>query len=200
MNLTVLDGGTIEVQDAIFAHEYNQALVHQSVTAFLAGARMGTKAQKTRGEKRGGGRKPWRQKGTGRARAGTIRSPIWRGGGCTFAAKPRNFQQKINRKMYRKSLCSIISELQRCDCLTIVNEFILESPKTKLLADKIKSMSLDSVLIVDVEFSDALILASRNIPKVGVLTVADLDPVNMLRFDKVLMTVPAIKQIGERLQ
>ena len=200
MNLQLVSGGTIEAADAVFGREYNQALVHQSVTAFLAGARFGTKAQKSRAQKAGGGRKPWRQKGSGRARAGTIRSPIWRGGGCTFAAQPRSYRQKFNRKMYRSTLCSIVSELNRFDRLLIVDEFTVAEPKTKSLVRKIKDLSLDSVLIVDVDLSETLILASRNVPNVGVATVADVDPVNVLRFDKVLLTVAAVKRLEERLQ
>ena len=200
MNLSVLDGSTVDVTDVVFGREYNQSLVHQSVTGFLAGARLGTKAQKTRGQKSGGGRKPWRQKGTGRARAGTIRSPIWRGGGCTFASEPRSYRQKLNRKMYRYALCSILSELNRCGCLLVVNEFSVEEPKTKLMVQKMKDLAVTSALIVDTELSDTLILASRNMPNIGLLTVPGLDPVNLLRFDKVVITVAAVKQLEERLQ
>lgn len=200
MNLKLLGGGTMEAHDAVFAQQYKEGLIHQSVTAFLAGARRGTKAQKSRSQKSGGGSKPWRQKGTGRARAGTIRSPLWRGGGCTFAAKPRNYRQKLNRKMYRAAMCSILSELIRRDCLLIVDEFSVAEPKTKLMVQKLDELGLTSALIVDAELSDEVILASRNLPDVGFLKAAELDPVNVLRFDKVLITVAAIKQLEERLQ
>ena len=155
------------VSDTVFAKEYNEALVHQVVVAYMAGARAGTKAQKTRSEVRGGGKKPWRQKGTGRARVGTIRSPIWRSGGVTFAAKPRSYDQKVNRKMYRGAIRSILSELVRQERLTIVEQFDVEAPKTKLLAEKLKKANLNDVLIVvgDGQLSENLYLASRNIKK-----------------------------------
>ena len=201
MQLKMAQGGHLEANDVIFGRSFNEALVHQVVTAFLAGARSGSKAQKTRAQASGGGRKPWRQKGTGRARSGSIRSPIWRGGGRTFAASPRSFSQKVNRKMYRGALCSILSELNRRDCLIVMDEFNLETHKTRdlILAAQLKSLSLESVLIVDAEISENLILASNNLPQVGVLDARDLDPVNVLRFNKIMLTKDAIKQLEERL-
>jgi large subunit ribosomal protein L4 len=199
MKLKLQDKGSVDVLDTAFGVDYNEALVHQVVTAYLAGARAGTKAQKNRAAVRGGGAKPWRQKGTGRARAGTIRSPIWVGGGRTFAAKPRNHDQKVNKKMYRAALRSMISELVRQDRLVVVNELSLEAPKTKLLASKLKEMSLDSVLILNEAFDEKLFLAARNLPNVGICDVASMDPVVLIRFDKVLVTVPALKLIEERL-
>jgi len=178
---------------------YNEALVHQVVTAYLAGARAGTKAQKNRSAVRGGGAKPWRQKGTGRARAGTIRSPIWVGGGRTFAAKPRNYDQKVNKKMYRAALRSVMSELVRQDRLVIVKELDLEAPKTRLLATQLKELELDNVLILNEAFSENLYLAARNLPNVGICDVASMDPVVLIRFEKVLVTLPALKLIEERL-
>ena len=195
MQLKLIQGGTLEAGDSVFGHEFNEALIHQVVTAFLAGARMGSKAQKSRGQVSGGGRKPWRQKGTGRARAGTNRSPIWRGGGRTFAASPRNFSQKINRKMYRNAMRSILSELNRRDCLVVTEEFSIEKPKTRDLVEKLKSLSLESVLIIDAEIDKNLLLASNNLPLVGVLDARKIDPANLLRFDKVLLTKPAIDQL-----
>ena len=199
MKLKLQDKGSVDVLDTAFGVDYNEALVHQVVTAYLAGARAGTKAQKNRAAARGGGAKPWRQKGTGRARAGTIRSPIWVGGGRTFAAKPRNYDQKVNKKMYRAALRSMMSELVRQDRLVIVNELSLEAPKTKLLASKLREMSLDSVLILNEAFDEKLFLAARNLPNVGICDVASMDPVVLIRFDKVLVTVPALKLIEERL-
>lgn len=193
--LKLARGGTLEAGDAVFGREFNEALVHQVVTAFLAGARGGSKAQKTRAQAAGGGRKPWNQKGTGRARAGTTRSPIWRGGGRAFAASPRNFSQKVNRRMYRGALCSILSELHRRDRLVVVDEFVVETPKTRDLVARLKSMSLESVLIVDTGISENLLLASSNLPMVGVLEVTHLDPVNALRFDKLLLTRAAVERI-----
>ena len=195
MQLNLAQGGTFEVGDAVFGREFNEALIHQVVTAFLAGARSGSKAQKTRAQAAGGGRKPWRQKGSGRARAGSIRSPIWRGGGRAFAASPRSFSQKVNRKMYRGALCSILSELNRRGCLVIVDDFSAETPKTRDLVSRLKSLSLESVLIVDTELSENLIFASNNLPAVGVLEARRLDPVNVLRFDKVLMTKSAVEHL-----
>ena len=179
--------------------EFNEGLVHQVVTAYLAAGRAGTKAQKNRSAVRGGGAKPWRQKGTGRARAGTIRSPIWVGGGRTFAAQPRDHDQKVNKKMYRAALRSMLSELVRQDRLVIVNELVLEAPKTKLLATKLKELDLDSVLILNEAFDEKVFLAARNLPNVGICDVASMDPVVLIRFEKVLVTVPALKLIEERL-
>ena len=199
MKLKLQDKGSVDVQDAAFGAAYNEALVHQVVTAYLAGSRAGTKAQKNRAAVRGGGAKPWRQKGTGRARAGTIRSPIWVGGGRTFAAKPRSYDQKVNKKMYRAALRSMMSELVRQDRLVIVNELALEAPKTKLLATKLKDMNLENVLILNEAFDEKLFLAARNLPNVGICDVASMDPVVLIRFEKVLVTLPALKLIEERL-
>ncbi len=191
--------GTLQVSDATFAKEYNEDLVHQVVVAYLAGARQGTRAQKNRSAVRGGGRKPWRQKGTGRARAGTSRSPIWRSGGVTFAAKPQDHSKKVNRKMYRAAMRSIFSELARSDRLVVVEEFTIDQPKTKLLAQKLADMQLDNVLIVGDEVSENLYLSARNLHRVAVSDVAGVDPVSLIACDKVLMTVPAIKKFEELL-
>ena len=185
--------------EAAFGAEYNEALIHQVVTAYLAGARAGTKAQKNRSSARGGGAKPWRQKGTGRARAGTIRSPIWVGGGRTFAASPRNFNQKVNKKMYRAALRSVFGELVRKERLVIVKELGIEAPKTKLLANRLKELELDNVLILNEAFDENVFLAARNLPNVGICDVASMDPVVLIRFEKVLVTLPALKLIEERL-
>ena len=199
MKLKLQDKGSVDVAEAAFGVDYNESLVHQVVTAYLAGARAGTKKQKNRAAARGGGTKPWRQKGTGRARAGTIRSPIWVGGGRAFAAKPRKYDQKVNKKMYRAALRSMLSELIRQDRLVIVNELSIEAPKTKLLADKLKELNLQSVLLLNEAFDEKLFLAARNLPDVGVCDVFALDPVVLIRFEKVLVTVPALKLIEERL-
>ncbi len=193
------DAGTISVSDAAFAKEYNEDLIHQVVTAHLAGARQGTRAQKNRAAVRGGGRKPFRQKGTGRARAGTIRSPIWRSGGVTFAAKPQDHSQKVNRKMYRAALRSIFSELARQQRLVVVEEFAVDQPKTKLLAGQLDEMGLDNVLIISEELTDALHLASRNLSKVTAVDASGVDPVSLVAHDKVLVTVPALRKIEEYL-
>mgnify|MGYP001821900047 FL=1 len=199
MKLKLQDKGSVDVAEAAFGAEYNEALVHQVVTAYLAGARAGTQAQKNRAAGRGGGTKPWRQKGTGRARAGTIRSPIWVGGGRTFAAQPRNHSQKVNKKMYRAALRSVFGELIRQDRLVIVKELGIDAPKTKQLATKLKDLDLDNVLILNEAFDEKVFLAARNLPNVGICDVASMDPVVLIRFDKVLVTVPALKLIEERL-
>ena len=199
MKLKLQDKGSVYVAEAAFGAEFNEALVHQVVTAYLAGGRAGTKAQKNRAAVRGGGTKPWAQKGTGRARAGTIRSPIWVGGGRTFAAKPRNYSQKVNKKMYRAALRSMLSELVRQDRLVIVNDLSIEAPKTKLLATKLKEYELDNVLILNEAFDEKLFLAARNLPDVGICDVESMDPVVLIRFNKVLVTLPALKLIEERL-
>lgn len=199
MKLKMQGSGTVDVTDAAFGAAFNEPLVHQVVTAYLSGARAGTKAQKNRASVRGGGAKPWRQKGTGRARAGTIRSPIWVGGGRAFAAKPRNYQQKVNRKMYRAALRSVLSELVRQDRLVVVKEFGVEAPKTKLLAVKLGEFGLDNVLIVNEAFDESLFLAARNLPNVGICDAGSIDPVVLIRFEKVLITVPALKLLEERL-
>lgn len=199
MKLKLQDKGSVDVLDTAFGADYNEALVHQVVTAYLSGARAGTQAQKNRAAVRGGGTKPWRQKGTGRARAGTIRSPIWVGGGRTFAAKPRSYDQKVNKKMYRAALRSMLSELVRQDRLVIVKELELEAPKTRLLATRLKELDLTSVLILNEAFDEKLFLAARNLPHVGICDVGSMDPVVLIRFDKVLVTLPALKLIEERL-
>lgn len=191
--------GTVSVSDVAFAREYNEDLVHQVVTAYLADARQGTRAQKTRSEVSGGGKKPWRQKGTGRARAGTIRSPIWRTGGVTFAARPQDHSQKVNRKMYRAAMCSIMSELARQDRLLVVESMDLEAPKTKLLVKQLGEYGLDNVLIVTAELGENLYLAARNLHKVDVRDVDGVDPVSLIAYDKVMVTVDAVKKIEEML-
>ena len=191
--------GTVAVSEANFAREYNEALVHQVVTAYLSGARQGTRAQKTRSEVAGGGKKPWRQKGTGRARAGTIRSPIWRSGGVTFAAKPQDHSQKVNRKMYRAAMRSILSELARTDRLMIVETLDVEQPKTKLLVETLKGYGVDNVLIVADSVDKNLHLASRNLHKVDVRDVEGADPVSLIAYDKVMITVDAVKKFEEAL-
>jgi large subunit ribosomal protein L4 len=199
MKLKMQGSGTVDVAESAFGAEYNEALVHQVVTAFLAGARAGTKAQKNRSQASGGGAKPWRQKGTGRARAGTIRSPIWVGGGRAFAARPRDYNQKVNKKMYRAALRSICSELVRQDRLIITDSITMEAPKTKELAGKLKKLGLDNVLIVNEAFDEKVFLSARNLPDVGICDAAAIDPVVLMRFEKVLMTLPALKLIEERL-
>jgi large subunit ribosomal protein L4 len=191
--------GTVAVSEATFAREYNEALVHQVVTAYLAGARQGTRAQKTRSDVAGGGKKPWRQKGTGRARAGTIRSPIWRSGGVTFAARPQDHSQKVNRKMYRAAMRSILSELARTDRLLVVETLDVEQPKTKLLVETLKGYGVDNVLIVADNVDKNLYLASRNLHKVDVRDVEGADPVSLIAYDKVMITVDAIKKFEEAL-
>lgn len=200
MNLSLAaDGGSVEVSDVAFAREFNEALVHQVVVAHMAGARQGTRAQKNRSAVRGGGRKPWRQKGTGRARAGTIRSPIWRSGGVTFAAKPQDHSAKTNRKMYRGALRCILSELIRQERLIAVESFSVDAPKTKSLLAQLKNLDLVNVLIVTQEVDENLYLASRNIRRVDVRDVQGIDPVSLISHDKVLITVGALKQLEEAL-
>jgi large subunit ribosomal protein L4 len=199
MKLKMHGSGTVNVAESTFGVDFNEALVHQVVTAFLAGARAGTKAQKNRARARGGGAKPYRQKGTGRARAGTIRSPIWVGGGRAFAAMPRKHDQKVNKKMYRGALKSIFSELVRQDRLVVTKSVSLKSPKTKELADILKKLGLDNVLIVNEAFDETIFLSARNLKNVGICDVASVDPVVLMRFEKVLITLPALKLIEERL-
>ncbi len=200
MELTVKDANNaLEVSDATFGREFNEALVHQVVVAYSAGGRQGSKAQKTRSEVRGGGKKPWRQKGTGRARAGTIRSPIWVGGGRAFAAKPRSFEQKVNKKMYRGAIKSILSELVRQDRLVVVEKFGVEAPKTKELLSKLGELELSDVLIVTSEVDENLYLSARNLYKVDVRDVQGIDPVSLIAFEKVLMTADAVKKLEESL-
>lgn len=192
-------GGAVDVSETTFGRDFNESLVHQVVTAYLAGGRRGTKAQKTRAQVRGGGRKPWRQKGTGNARAGSIRSPLWRGGGRAFAASTRDHEQKVNRGMYRGAMRSILSELIRQDRLVLVEDLSLEAPKTKELAGKLKEMELADVLLCVEAYDEKLHLASRNLARVGYLDVDAVDPVSLIRFEKVLMTVAALRKLEERL-
>ncbi len=199
MKLAVAGGKAIKVSEATFGRDFSEALVHQVVTAYLAGGRAGTKAQKTRSDVRGGGRKPWRQKGTGRARAGTIRSPLWRGGGRTFAARPQDHSQKVNRKMYRGALQAILSELVRQERLVVLDSFELSTPKTSDLLTKLAEQGFEKGLIVTSEVDGNLFLAARNVPNVYVLDVAGLDPVSLVAADKVIMTVEAVKKIEEWL-
>jgi large subunit ribosomal protein L4 len=201
MKLKIVNGGAeLQVSDAAFGQKFNEALVHQVVTAYRNAGRSGTKAQKTRAEVRGGGKKPWAQKGTGQARAGSSRSPIWVGGGRAFAAKPRSFEQKVNRKMYRGAITSMLSELARTERLLVANEIPLEAPKTKLLATQLSKWELSNVLIVVEALDEKLFLAARNLPHVEVIEVSRLNPVSLASYDKVLATVGAVKMIEERLQ
>ena len=192
-------GETIQVSDAVFGAEFNEALIHQVVTAYMAGSRSGTKAQKNRTAVSGGGSKPFRQKGMGRARAGTIRSPIWRSGGVTFAAQPRSYEQKVNRKMYRGALRSILSELVRQERLVAVSALVVDAPRTKDLVGKLQEMGLKEALIVTLQPDENLYLAARNLKGVDVCAVNEVDPVSLVGFDKVVMTADAVKALEERL-
>ncbi|MCW8962311.1 MAG: 50S ribosomal protein L4 [Gammaproteobacteria bacterium] len=199
MDLKTHSGASVSLSDATFAREFNEGLVHQAVTAYQAGERAGTKAHKNRAAVRGGGIKPWRQKGTGRARAGTSRSPIWRSGGVTFAAKPRDYSQKMNRKQYRAAMQCILSELARQERLVLVDDFKAEEAKTKVMAAKLKDLSLENALIVTEDMDENLYLSVRNIPYIGLCDVAALDPATLIRFDKVMLTVDAARKIEEWL-
>jgi len=200
MEIQIAGGGATQVSDDVFGRDFNEALIHQVVTAFMAGARQGSKAQMTRSDVSGGGKKPWRQKGTGRARAGTIRSPIWRSGGVTFAARPRDFEQKVNRKMYRAAVRSILSELVRQERLIVVEKLELAEAKTKLMAAKLNELGCErGALIVTEELDANVFLASRNIPYVTAVDAAGVDPVSLVGFDKVVMTVDAVKRLEEKL-
>lgn len=199
MELVVKGADALTVSETTFGREFNEALVHQVVVAYAAGARQGTRAQKTRSDVRGGGAKPFRQKGSGRARAGTIRSPIWRSGGVTFAARPQDHSQKVNRKMYRGALKSILSELVRQERLIVVDNFSVEAPKTKALIAKLKELELTEALIITAEVDENLFLAARNLYKVDVRDVAGIDPISLIAFDKVVMTAAAVKQVEEML-
>jgi len=190
---------SIEISEVAFGREFNPALVHQVVVAHMAGSRQGTKQQKNRSDVSGGGAKPWRQKGTGRARAGTIRSPLFRGGGVTFAARPRDYDQKVNKKMYRGALRSILSELVRQGRLIAVDKFSIEAPKTKELLAKLNALNLSDVLIVTGHGDNNLYLSARNLRNVDVMGSEELDPVSLVRFEKVIMTADAIKKLEERL-
>ena len=200
MELQVKDGQAISLNDEIFAKDFNEALVHQVVVAFQAAGRLGTKAQKNRSDVRGGGAKPWRQKGTGRARAGSSRSPIWRSGGVTFAARPQNWEQKVNKKMYRLAIASIFSELIRQDRLVVVDSIAVSEPKTKAALKLLNDWNLgNSVLIVTEAIDLNIYLSTRNLPYVQALDVAGLDPVSLIQFEKVVITSDAIKNVGEWL-
>lgn len=191
----------IDLPDVVFGCEFNEPLVHQVVTAYLSAARAGTAAQKTRAEVRGGGSKPWNQKGGGRARAGTIRSPIWRKGGVVFAAKPRSYDQKVNKKMYRGAMRSILSELARSDRLIVVESFDVDQPKTKQMIAKLNDLNIGTdALIISNEVSENFYLAARNLPNVEVCDVAAVDPVSLIRVKKVLVTLAALKQLEELLK
>lgn len=198
LNLTGANG-SVEVSDLAFGKEFNETLVHQVVTAYMAAGRQGTKAQKNRSAVSGGGAKPFRQKGTGRARAGTSRSPLWRAGGVTFAAQPRSYAQKVNKKMYRAALRCIMSELVRQERLVVVEDFQLETPKTKQFVAKLEDLKLDNALLITENVEQNLYLAARNVPHIDVRDAAGIDPVSLVGFEKVLVTVPALKKIEEVL-
>jgi len=202
LKLQSFDGskaGNISVSDVVFDREYNEPLVHQVVTAYLAGARSGTHSQKTRSEVRGGGRKPFAQKGSGRARAGTIRSPLWRGGGTTFAAKPRDYSQKVNRKVYRNAMCTILSELRRKDALVVVDKIDLDTPKTKDLLAKANALGVSNALLVTENATGNLALASRNLYNIAATDAAHINPVALLRFEKVVMSEDSVRKLEESL-
>jgi len=199
MNITMQSGSSMDVADAIFGQDFNENLVHEVVVAYMAAGRAGTHAQKNRSAVRGGGTKPWRQKGTGRARAGTIRSPLWRGGGKTFAATTRDYSQKVNKKAYRAAIRSILSELVRQERLVVVEDFTVDAPRTRQLVDKLAAMDLNHVLLVHNEPDENLYLAARNLSQVDVVDTTIVDPVSLIGFDKVLMTVAALRQFEEKL-
>jgi len=206
LNLNISEPGkgvsrkkAVDVSETTFGRQFNEALVHQVVVAFMAGARQGNRAQKNRSAVSGGGRKPYRQKGTGRARAGTIRSPIWRGGGVTFANRPQDFSQKVNRKMYRGAMQSILSELIRQDRLVVTENFSVEAPRTREVAQRLKELDLHNVLVVVEEVDENLYLGSRNLKSVAVTDVDGVNPVNLIGFEKVLFTVGALKKAEEML-
>jgi len=200
MELTLHQSGKkktskVEVSETVFGAKYNEPLVHQVLTSFMSGARAGTSAQKSRAEVRGGGKKPWKQKGTGRARAGTSRSPIWRGGGVTFAAKKRNYNKKVNKKMYRGALRSILSELVRQERLSCIDEFTLQEPRTKTALEKLSSLGLHEVLIVTDELTENLYLATRNIPRVDIIDTGELNPYTLIGFENVLLTRSVVGKV-----
>ena len=199
MNLNLAAGGSVEASEVVFGRDFNEALVHQVVNAYLAGARQGTRKQKTRSEVSGGGRKPWRQKGTGRARAGTIRSPIWVGGGRAFAARPQDHSQKVNRKMYRAAMQCILAELVRQERLVVVEEFAIAGAKTKAMVAKLAELNVADALVVTEAVETDLYLAARNIPKVDVVDASGVNPVSLVASEKVVMTVGALKKIEEML-
>jgi large subunit ribosomal protein L4 len=193
------DAGAVQVSDTVFGAEYKPGLIHQVVTAYLAGARAGTKAQKNRSAVSGGGAKPYRQKGTGRARAGTTRSPLWRSGGVTFAASPRDYSQKVNRKMYRGAVRSILSELARQERLVVLGDWALTAPKTKEVVAKLNELGLAEALIIVEGYDDPLFLAARNLPNVDVMTASGVDPVSMIAFEHLIVTEAALRRLEERL-
>ncbi|MEH6455617.1 MAG: 50S ribosomal protein L4 [Cocleimonas sp.] len=200
MKLKNTDGKAVELDDAIFAEEYNETLVHQAVVTYMAGGRAGTKAQKTRSDVRGGGAKPWNQKGTGRARAGTSRGPLWRSGGVTFAARPRDYSKKLNKKMYRSAMRSIFSELVRSESLIIVDDFGVTEPKTKAMLSKLSSLEVgNNALLVSAESDENLMMSSRNIPNCEYLSVSSLNPVSLVSHDSVVITSSAITKVQEWL-
>jgi large subunit ribosomal protein L4 len=200
MKISMTGGsGSVEVSDDTFGASFNEPLIHQVITAYRAAGRSGSKRQKNRSDARGGGAKPWKQKGTGRARAGTSRSPIWVGGGRTFAARPRDYSQKVNRKMYRAALRSMLSELIRQDALVVIDSIGISAPKTKELISKLTELKLDSVLILVDQYDQNLCLAARNLRKVDVLDLREVNPVSLLRFEKVLVTKDALKGLEEKL-
>lgn len=201
LNITtgIFSQTVVPVKDEIFSKKFNEDLVFQVVNAYRAYAHQGSKAQKTRSEVRGGGAKPWRQKGTGRARSGTIRSPLWRGGGVTFAAKPRDFSQKVNKKMYRSAMCAILSELIRQDRMILVENFVALTCKTRDLVKKLHELKLSNVLIVTNDIESDLYLATRNLPMVEVCNAMTINPVNLISFEKIVITIPALRKIEERL-
>ena len=199
MKITTANKKSIEISDSTFSAPYNEALVHQVINAVLAGARSGTKAQKNRSQVSGGGAKPWRQKGTGRARAGTIRSPIWVGGGRTFAARPRDFSQKVNKKMYRAAMRSIVSELLREDRLIVLDKFDIKQPKTKEFKKLTEKLKADSALIVNDKFDENLFLSLRNLKNMEYSDVSSINPVSLMRYEKVIINVESLKKIEERL-
>jgi len=199
LNVSGASAGNVAVPDSVFGRDFNEALVHQVITAYLAGARSGTHAQKTRAQVSGGGAKPFKQKGTGRARAGTIRSPLWRKGGKIFAAVTADYSQKVNKQMYRSALRAILSELNRQQRLVVIDSFGVTQPKTRDLLAKLKSLGTADVLIVTDAVDHALYLAARNLPAVDVRAVSEIDPVSLVKHEKVLMTADAAKRLGERL-
>ena len=199
MNLKTVSGSAVELSEVAFGKEFNEALVHQVVVAYMAGARQGTKAQKSRAEVSGGGKKPFKQKGSGRARAGSIRSPIWRGGGKSFAARPQDWDQKVNRKMYRGAMQCILAELVRQDRLVLVDDFSVAAPKTKELMTKLQGLGLTNALIITDAVDENLYLAARNIPHIDVIDTTAVDPVSLIGYEKVLMSVPAAKKLEVEL-
>ncbi len=199
MNLKNTDGKAVKLDDEVFAKEYNETLVHQAVVAYMAAGRAGTKAQKTRSDVSGGGAKPWRQKGTGRARAGTSRGPLWRKGGVTFAARPRDYSKKLNKKMYRSAMCSILSELVRSESLIIVDSFGVKEPKTKAMIDELDKLDVNNVLLVSDEEDRNMTLSVRNIPNCETLIVSKLNPVSLVSHDKVVISSAAVKKVQEWL-